>query len=72
MGLALVWIAVTQLAHGPYRSLLIGEWVSAWAFGLSWLLKGTELDMLHGNPNPEIGANAPAAQPAPQPPVGVP
>jgi hypothetical protein len=28
--------------------LLIGEWVSAWAFGACWLGKGAELDVLFG------------------------
>jgi hypothetical protein len=50
MVLALVWIGVTALVGGPSRSLLIGEWVSAWAFGASWLMKGAELDMLFGRP----------------------
>jgi hypothetical protein len=50
MALAIVWIVVTLAAGWPPRSLLIGEWVSAWAFGLSWLAKGAELDMLFGKP----------------------
>jgi hypothetical protein len=28
--------------HGPYWSLLVGEAVSAAAFGASWLAKGAE------------------------------
>lgn len=75
MALALVWIVVTMIAGWPYRSLLIGEWVSAWAFGLSWLTKGAEWDMLRGKPYPEIGTSDLGDQPAPaaaQPPVGVP
>ena len=52
MVLALAWIVVTMIAGWPYRSLLIGEWVSAWAFGLSWLTKGAEWDMLFGSPKP--------------------
>ena len=75
MVLALVWIVATMAAGGPYRSLLIGEWVSAWAFGLSWLTKGAEWDMLFGKPHPEIGTNEVAVQPTrteAQPPVGVP
>jgi uncharacterized membrane protein len=63
MVLALVWIVVTMIAGWPYRSLLIGEWVSAWAFGLSWLTKGAEWDMLFGTPNPEIGTSEPAGEP---------
>jgi hypothetical protein len=43
---ALVWIGVTQAAGGPSRSLLIGEAVSVWAFGVSWFMKGLELDIL--------------------------
>lgn len=75
MVLALVWIVVTMIAGWPYRSLLIGEWVAAWAFGLSWLTKGAEWDMLRGDPLPEIGTTERAARPAPtetRPPVAVP
>ena len=44
---ALVWILVTELGDaGPRTSLLIGEAVSVWAFGVSWLWKGLEVDML--------------------------
>lgn len=50
MGLALLWIVITLSVGWPPRALLIGEWVSAWAFGLSWLWKGAELDMLFGKP----------------------
>jgi hypothetical protein len=71
MVLALVWIVITMAAGGPYRSLLIGEWVSAWAFGLSWLTKGAEWDMLFGKPRREVGAadedGRPAQAEAPQP-----
>jgi hypothetical protein len=49
MAAALVWMSVTALAGGPSRSALIGQAVSAWAFGASWLMKGLELDMLFGN-----------------------
>jgi len=50
MGLAIVWIVITLSVGWPPRALLIGEWVSAWAFGASWLGKGAELDMLFGKP----------------------
>jgi len=51
MSVAGLWILVTALSHtGPRWSLLLGEWACAWAFGLSWLWKGAELDMLFGNP----------------------
>ena len=44
---ALLFILVTEvLGTGPAESLLIGEAVSVWAFGVSWLWKGLELDML--------------------------
>lgn len=44
---ALVWILVTELWDvGPDKSLLYGEAVSVCAFGVSWLWKGLELDML--------------------------
>jgi hypothetical protein len=50
MALALLWIVITLSVGWPPRALLIGECVSAWAFGVSWLLKGAELDMLFGTP----------------------
>jgi hypothetical protein len=43
MVLALVWIAVTLSVGLPPKALLAGEWTTAWAFGASWLAKGTEL-----------------------------
>jgi hypothetical protein len=48
IGLAIVWIVATWIFGGPRWSLLLGEWVSAWAFGFSWLLKGLEIDTLLG------------------------
>jgi hypothetical protein len=54
MGLALIWIVVTGRVGSPQRSLLIGEWVSAWAFGASFLAKGAEWDMLLGKPSPPV------------------
>lgn len=55
MGAAIVWIVVTMGFHiGPHWSLLLGEWVCAWAFGISWALKGLEMDALFGNPKPEL------------------
>jgi hypothetical protein len=49
MAAALVWMCVTALAGGPNRSVLVGQAVTAWAFGASWLMKGLELDMLFDN-----------------------
>lgn len=46
MILAILWIAITLSVGWPSRALLIGEWVSAWAFGASWLAKGAELKVL--------------------------
>lgn len=46
MALAFVWIAVTRSIGGPPHAVLAGEWISAWAFGASWLMKGLELDVL--------------------------
>lgn len=44
---ALLFILVTQVFDtGPAESLLIGEALSVWAFGVSWLWKGLEVDML--------------------------
>jgi hypothetical protein len=51
---ALVWIGATNVAGWPSRSLLIGEWVCAWAFGLSWFYKGLELDTILGRPAKEV------------------
>jgi hypothetical protein len=42
MVLALFWIAVTLSVGWPPKALLAGEWATAWAFGASWLAKGTE------------------------------
>lgn len=56
MALAIVWIIVTLSVGWPPRSLLIGEWASAWAFGASWLAKGAELDTLFGRPRTPIDA----------------
>jgi hypothetical protein len=56
MGLALLWIVITLWAGWPPRALLIGEWISAWAFGASWLGKGAELDVLFGKPKKELRA----------------
>ena len=45
----LLWVLVTEVFDvGPRESLLIGEAVSVWAFGVSWLWKGLEVDMLRG------------------------
>jgi len=54
MGLALIWIVATLSAGWPPNSLLVGEWVSAWAFGASFLAKGFEWDMLRGKPSPPV------------------
>jgi hypothetical protein len=61
MVLALAWIGATMLAGWPKRSLLIGEWVSGWGFGASWLMKGLELDMLRGRPAVPRDPRAPEA-----------
>jgi hypothetical protein len=47
---AVAFIAVTGLVGGLSEALLLGEWVSVWAFGASWLAKGLELDILRGRP----------------------
>jgi hypothetical protein len=47
IGAALLFILVTEVfGTGPAESLLIGEALSVWAFGVSWLWKGLEVDML--------------------------
>jgi hypothetical protein len=48
IGTALVWIAITEIAGGPRWSLLAGEAVAVWAFGVSWFWKGFERDALRG------------------------
>jgi hypothetical protein len=48
IGLAVLWILVTQLAGWPRTSLLIGEATAVWAFGVSWFAKGAEWDVLLG------------------------
>ena len=67
IALAALWIIATTgfsgnkpLIHGPYWSLLLGEWVATWAFGFSWFAKGAEIRYLFGfdQPSPEP---APAA-----------
>ena len=45
---AIAWIILTELAGGVPRGLLYGEIVAVVAFGLSWLMKGLELDILRG------------------------
>ena len=32
----------------PDKGVLYGEWIAVWAFGISWLAKGAELDVLLG------------------------
>ena len=54
MGLALLWVVVGGLAHLS-RATLIGEWVCAVAFGVSWFWKGFEVDALRGHPAPDEG-----------------
>jgi hypothetical protein len=58
MAFALLWIIVTLSAHWPPDALLAGEWVTAWAFGASWLMKGLELDTLRKNPSRPVSAGA--------------
>lgn len=56
IGGAGIWILLTVkiFGHGPvyeahpYWSLLLGEWISCWAFGLSWFAKGAEIKYLFG------------------------
>ncbi len=50
IGLAVVFILVAGRIGDLDQALLIGEAVSIWAFGLSWLMKGLELDALRGAP----------------------
>jgi hypothetical protein len=53
IALALVWCFVTwQFDVGPDEALLYGESVAVWAFGVSWLWKGLEREMLFKRPGP--------------------
>jgi len=59
MVLALVWILFTSFVWhgGPYYTLLVGEALAATAFGISWLSKGFEPDVLFLRPpKPEIAS----------------
>ena len=59
IGVALGWIAVTQISDwGPSESLLYGEAAATFAFGASWLWKGLEVDMLRGHPAPRVEGGA--------------
>jgi hypothetical protein len=51
---ALIWMGLFSLFPqlGPSRTLLYGETLSLFAFGVSWLMKGLELDTLQGHPAP--------------------
>lgn len=49
--LSALFIAVTQLVHvWETYSVLVGEAVAIWAFGVSWLLKGVDLKVLRPRP----------------------
>lgn len=62
---AVVLIVLTQTTGVWDRSsILVGETVAALAFGLSWFVKGAELDVLLGG-RPEPGAVRGAAAPGP-------
>lgn len=64
-----VLAAVAGITGGPDRGVLYGEWIAVWAFGISWLAKGAELDVLFGRARRPV--QAAAAEPAPDAP-GVP
>jgi hypothetical protein len=40
--------AVAGITGDPDKGVLYGEWIAIWAFGVSWLAKGAELDVLLG------------------------
>ena len=49
----IVWILVSSIPHHRFGwsfDVLIGEVTCVYAFGFSWLLKGSELDTLRGRP----------------------
>jgi hypothetical protein len=43
-----LWILATEVLGGPRWSVFAGEFVSFFAFGVSWLTKGAEFDALFG------------------------
>jgi hypothetical protein len=51
IGVAVLLILVVDVGLGWDRGLLVGEVLAAWAFGVSWLTKGLELDALR-RPSP--------------------
>jgi len=48
LGAALAGFA--GLTGGPDKGVLIGEWIAIWAFGISWLVKGAEFEILWHRP----------------------
>lgn len=55
IGASAIWIvATTWFWQGPYWSLLLGEGVSAIAFGASWFVKGAEIKYLFGHDEPPL------------------
>ena len=46
IGFAGIFIIICGAIGRPKNSLLIGEVMSVWAFGASWLMKGLELEVL--------------------------
>jgi hypothetical protein len=52
IALAVAFIAIARLVGGVPDYLLVGEWMAAWAFGVSWFMSGFELPVLQGPPKP--------------------
>ena len=51
IGVAVVYLAVSKWTNllgplEPWWWLLLGEWVAVWAFAISWMTKGLEVDTL--------------------------
>lgn len=63
IALAAAWIIVATCWKGPYWSLLVGEAVSAMAFGASWFAKGCEIHYILGH-DEETRSTAPATSPS--------
>lgn len=51
---SLLFMFVAKLSGQPSKALLMGETISVWAFGTSWLMKGLEIDMFFGHNPPWI------------------
>jgi hypothetical protein len=60
IGLALAFMGVSEITRWfSHYSLIVGETVAVFAFGVSWLMKGLELQILLGRPAAGLQSPAP-------------